>query len=54
MVLPAETAKADHSSSLEITLRNVHGVEMHIGGDITSDLVLHLATSFASASGVGA
>lgn len=53
MVLPAETAKADHSSSLQITLRNVHGAEMRIGGDIPSDLVLRLATSFASASGVG-
>lgn len=52
-VLPAETTNADRSSPLQITLRNVHGVEMRIAGDITSDLVLRLATSFASASGVG-
>jgi hypothetical protein len=54
MVLPAETTNADRSETLQITLRNVHGVEMRIVGDITSDLVLRLANSFASSSGVGA
>lgn len=51
MVLPAETTHADRSSPLQITLRNVHGVEMRIVGDITSDLVLRLANSFASGAG---
>lgn len=48
IALPADVPKRDPSSPLTITLRNAHGAEMHIGGEITSDLVLHLVTSFTS------
>ena len=53
VALPVDVPKMDCASSLQITLRNALGAEMDIGGELTSDLVLRLATSFTSTMGSG-
>lgn len=53
VALPTEPPRIARSLPLQITLRNALGAEMHIGGDIPSDLACRLAASFVSMPGAG-